>query len=42
MLLSLRGCDVEICYIPSYKQVLADTLNWAAVPTVDSEAYEEF
>ena len=42
MLLGLRGCDVEICYIPSYKQVFADTLNRAAAPTVDSEAYEEF
>ena len=42
MLLSLPDCDVEICYIPSYKQVFADTLNWAAVPIVDSEAYEEF
>jgi len=42
MLLSLRGYDVEICYIPSCKQVFADTLNRVAVPTVDSEAYEEF
>ena len=42
MLLSLRGYDVEICYIPSSKQVFGDTLNRVAVPTVDSEAYEEF
>ena len=38
MLLSLW----EICYIPSYKQIFADTLNREAVPTVESEAYEEF
>ena len=42
MLLNLRGYDVEIRYIPGCKQVLADTLSRAAVPTGDSEAYEEF
>ena len=36
MLLDLRGYDVEIRYIPGCKQVRA------AVPTGDSEAYEEF
>ena len=42
MLLTLRSYDVEIRYIPSCKQVLADTLSRAAVATGDSEAYEEF
>ena len=42
MLLNLRGYDVEIRYIPGCKQVLADTLSRAAVPTGDSEDYEEF
>ena len=42
MLLNLRGYDVEIRYIPGCKQVLADTPSRAAVPTGDSEAYEEF
>ena len=42
MLLNLRGYDVEIRYLPGCKQVLADTLSRAAVPTGDSEAYEEF
>ena len=42
MLLSFRGYDVEIRYIPGCKQVLADTLSRAAAPTVDSDAYEEF
>ena len=39
MLLNLRGYDVEIRYIPG---VLADTLTQVAVPTGDSEDYEEF
>ena len=42
MLLNLRGYDVEIRYIPGCKQVLAHTLSRAAVPTGDSEDYEEF
>ena len=42
MLLNLRGYDVEIRYNPVCKQVLADTLSRAAVPTGHSEAYEEF
>ena len=42
MLLNLRGYDIEILYNPGCKQVLADTLSRAAVPTGDSEAYEEF
>ena len=42
MLLNLRGYDVEIRYIPGCKQVLADTLTEVAVPTGDSEDYEEF
>ena len=42
MLLNLRGYDDEIRYIPGCKQVLADTLSRAAVPTGDSKAYEEF
>ena len=42
MLLNLRGYDVEIRYIPGCKQVLAGTLSRAAVPTGDSEDYEEF
>ena len=42
MLLTLRSYYVEIRYIPSCKQVLADTLSRAAVVTGDSEAYEEF
>ena len=42
MLLNLRGYDVEIRYIPGCRQVLADTLSRAAVPTGDSEDYEEF
>ena len=42
MLLSLRGYDVEICYLPGCKQVLADTLSRAAAVTVDSDAYGEF
>ena len=42
MLLSLRGYDVEIRYLPGCKQVLADTLGRAAAPTVESDAYEEF
>ena len=42
MLLNFRGYDVEIRYNPGCKQVLADTLSRAAVPTGDSEAYEEF
>ena len=54
MLLNLRGYDVEIRYIPGCKQVLADTLSRAAVPTgeefeeinmvlsVSEERYEEF
>ena len=39
MLLNLRGYDVEIRYI---RGVLADTLTQVAVPTGDSEDYEEF
>ena len=42
MLLNLRRYDVEIRYIPGCRQVLADTLSRAAVPTGDSEDYEEF
>ena len=42
MLLNLRGYDVEIRYTPGCKQVLADTLSRAAVPTGNSEDYEEF
>ena len=42
MLLNLRGYDVEIRYIPGCRQVLADTLSRAAVPTGGSEDYEEF
>ena len=42
MLLSFRGYDVEIRYLPGWKQVLADTLSREAAPTVDSDAYEEF
>lgn len=42
MLLNLRGYDVEIYYNPGCKHVLADTLSRAAVPTGDSEAYEQF
>ena len=42
MLLTLRSYDVEIRYIPGFKQGLADTLSRAAVATGDSEAYEEF
>ena len=42
MLLNLRGYDVEIRYVPGCKQVLADTLSRAAVPTGHSEAYKEF
>jgi len=37
----MRGYDVWIRYNPGCKQVLADTLSRAAVPTGDSEAYEE-
>ena len=31
MHLNVRGSDVEICYIPGSKQVLADTLSQAPV-----------
>ena len=34
--------DMWIKINPGWKQVLADTLSRAAMPTEDSEAYEEF
>ena len=42
MILNVRGYDVEICYIPGSKQVLADTVSQASVHNDDSGADEEF
>lgn len=42
MILNVCGYDVEIHYIPGFKQVLADTLSWASVQNDDSGAFEEF
>lgn len=35
MILNLRGYDVEVRYIPWNKQIVADTLSRAAVPSAE-------
>ena len=42
MILNLRGYDVEVRYIPGNKQIVADTLRRAAVPSAEKEGYEAF
>ena len=37
MILNLRGYDVEVRYIPWNKQIVADTLSRAAVPSAEKE-----
>ena len=38
----MRGYDVEVRYIPGNKQIVADTLSRAAVPSAEEEGYEAF
>ena len=42
MILNVRGCDVEVRYIPGNKQIVADTLSRAALPSAEEEGYEAF
>ena len=42
MILNLRGYDVEVRYIPWNKQIVADTLSRAAVPSAEKEGQEAF
>ena len=42
MILNVRGCDVEVRYIPGNKQIVADTLSRAALPSAEEEGCEAF
>ena len=42
MILNVRGYDVEVRYIPGNKQIVADTLSRAALPSAEEEGYEAF